>query len=124
MLNLAPEAITEESRGPLGHAGSPAGLEGPLEGEAAQEATRLPAVPFIIPSLSGGLASPSSSAVGSFTQLIHDQRSIARLLELMISRSGKTAESVGRDLGVRSSGIRQYIQGRRSSRSAVVSPAG
>lgn len=68
---------------------------------------------------------PSSSALPSFrshtplTPLVCDERVIARLLETLISRSGKSLGLLAQELGVTPNAVRQYVRGRRSRPSLI-----
>lgn len=59
--------------------------------------------------------SPHYSQPASLLPLVHDQRSIPRLLELLLDRSDLSVKEAALRLGVNDNAVRQYVAGRRTN---------
>jgi DNA-binding transcriptional regulator YdaS (Cro superfamily) len=59
------------------------------------------------------------SASSNLTPLVCDERAIARLLGLLLSRGGLSIGEVARRLGVTPQAVRQYLRGRRNKPSLI-----
>lgn len=59
-------------------------------------------------------AFPAFRSSSSLTPLICDERAIAKLLETLIYRSGKTPAAIAAHLGITTNAVRQYLHGRRN----------
>lgn len=64
-------------------------------------------LPVPLPSSTGGTSTPSTAVVGQ------DARSIQRLVELLVERSGTPQAELARRLGITIQSLNQYVRGRR-----------
>lgn len=88
--------------------------------EASPEAVSDPSVDSFVP-LDGAsimVPLPSTAATSSnlsfpLTPVVCDDRAISKLLEVVLSKGGRTIPGVARELGVGDNAIRQYIRGYR-----------
>lgn len=78
-----------------------------------------PAEGSIYPVVPSSAIQPTFRQHTSLTPLVCDERAIAKLLETLISRSGKSLGVLSDSLGVTRNAVRQYIRGRRNKPSLI-----
>lgn len=92
---------------------SPMGAESPPE-ELADPSAHFS--PTIVPT---SQQIPAIRSQSSLTPVVCDERAIARLLEMLLSKAGLSVHEAARRMGVHTNVIRQYIAGRRSKPSLI-----